>query len=70
VAGSMHIVSHGTSISEPTVMALVEPGEIIGLAQIENGVSVDPNCWICACGQCDVFILSKDYLRYMWDQML
>lgn len=42
----MHIVSHGTSISEPTVMALVEPGDIIGFAQIDNGVSVDPNCWI------------------------
>ena len=70
VAGSMQIVSHETSISEPTVMALVDPGDIIGLAQIDNGVSVDPNCWIYACEQCDVFILSKDHLRYMWDQML
>lgn len=69
VAGSIHLVSHAASITEPTVIAILNPGDIIGFASIDNGLSRDLNCWVCAWEQCDVFILSTDYLRYMWDSM-
>ena len=50
-------------------MSICNPGDIIGLAAIDGGVSRDVQVWSCAWEDCDVFLIGIEYLKYMWDML-
>jgi hypothetical protein len=49
--------------------AIYDAGDIIGFPEIDNGLSRDEHAWICAPSQADIFVISMDYVRYLWDKM-
>jgi CRP-like cAMP-binding protein len=69
VTGNLHMISYENDIMVPNVVSKFTAGDIIGLPEIDNGWSRTEHCWIVAWEECDLFYISADYLRYMWDQM-
>jgi hypothetical protein len=49
--------------------AILNPGDIIGFKEIDNGLSVDEHAWICTPHATDIFKMSKEYMRYLWHKM-
>lgn len=66
MSGQLHILSHEEDLADPYICATYNPGDIIGL-NIDNGWHNAQHSWICAWQQCDVLMISKNYLEYLWD---
>ena len=46
---------------------LYHPGDIVGLAEIDSGISTAEHSWICALEDCDLFYCSTRYVSMIWD---
>ena len=62
----MHLLSHEEDLACPFIAATYNPGDCIGI-DIDNGWHKAKHSWICAWQDCDVFMLSSQYLHYLWD---
>jgi hypothetical protein len=69
VSGQMQLFSHSEDVASPCIASLLNPGDIIGFDEIDNGLSNDEHSWVCAPDRADIFILSKEYMKYLWDKM-
>ena len=69
ISGNLHMISYEKDIEVPYVARTFTTGDLIGLPEIDNGWCRAEHAWIVAWEQCDLFYLSADYLRYVWDQM-
>jgi hypothetical protein len=67
VAGSLHMITYEKDILVPHVVRMFAPGDLIGLPEIDDGWCRMEHCWTVAWQDCDLFFVSADYLRYMWD---
>lgn len=67
VTGRLNLLSHEQCIDTPYVAVTYNPGDIIGLS-IDNGWSDAQHSWVCAWEECDVLLISDDYLEYLWDK--
>ena len=41
----------------------------MGLKELAKGMTVNQHSWLVTHNQCDVFLTSKEYARYMWHIM-
>jgi len=69
VSGRLFLYSHSEDVASPCISAILNAGDIIGFDEIDNGLSNDEHSWISAPHQADIFVLSKEYLKYLWDKM-
>lgn len=67
VAGQLHLLSHEEDLACPFIAATYNPGDLIGLPAIDNGWHNAKHSWVCAWEECDVFMISSEYLSYLWD---
>jgi len=67
VTGRLNLLCHEECIDTPYVAVTYNPGDIIGLS-IDNGWSDAQHSWVCAWEECDVLMISDDYLNYLWDK--
>lgn len=68
VSGQLHLLSHEEDLACPYIAATYNPGDVIGI-NIDNGWHNAKHSWICAWEECNVFMISTTYLKYMWDNM-
>ena len=59
-------MSHSENVACPKLSAICSGGDILGYKEIDNGLSADEHTWIVAPHECDIFILSLDYVKYLW----
>ena len=69
VTGSLHMITYEKDILVPHIARMFTSGDLIGLSELNNGWCRMEHCWTVAWQDCDLFHISADYLRYMWDQM-
>lgn len=69
VAGQIYLFSHEEDVACPCLQAIYNPGDIIGIEQLDNGWSRAQHSWLVANEDCDVFLCAKGYVNYMWDRM-
>ena len=69
VTGTLHMITYEKDILVPHIARMWTPGDLIGLSELNNGWCRMEHCWSVAWQDCDLFFISADYLRYMWDQM-
>jgi hypothetical protein len=65
----MFLYSHSEDVAAANISAILNPGDIIGFDEIDNGLSNDEHTWISAHHRADIFVLSKEYIKYLWDKM-
>ena len=53
----------------PSVQAIFNPGDILGVSEISNDWTRQQHDWIVAREDCDVFVCSIEYMRFMWHIM-
>lgn len=69
VNGNLNLFSHKNNVATPTLQAVLTPGDVIGIEQIDNGWSRDTHSWIIAYKDVDILVLNIDYVNYLWDKM-
>lgn len=69
ISGGLHMVTFEKDIAVPHIARLFCPGDLIGLPEIDSGWCRMEHSWTVAWQTCELFYISADYLRYMWDQM-
>ena len=67
LSGNLHLVSYDKDVIVPYVARMYTQGDVIGLPEIDGGWCSAETSWIIAWEDCDMFFVSRDYLRYMWD---
>ena len=66
LSGKLHMVCYDKDLHSPNVSRLYHSGDIIGLAQIDEGLSTRDHVWICALVDCDLFYVPSTYLHMLW----
>ena len=61
--------SHEEDVACPCLEAIYNPGDIIGIDQLDNGWSRDQHTWLVANENCDIFLMATSYVNFMWDKM-
>jgi len=69
INGNLNLFSHKDDVATPILQAIYNPGDIIGNSAIDGGWSRDTHSWIIAYNSCDILIMNKEYVDYMWDKM-
>lgn len=69
VAGQLYLFNHSKDVSCPSVQAIYNNGDILGIPEISNGWTRQQHDWIVAREDCDIFLTSREYLSYMWHIM-
>jgi len=69
INGNLNLFSHKTDVATPILQAIYNPGDIIGNSSIDGGWSRDTHSWIIAYQSCDILIMNKEYVDYLWDKM-
>lgn len=69
INGNLSLFSHKDDVNTPVLQAIYTPGDIIGNAKIDNGWSRDKHSWIMAYKDCDILLINKEYVDYLWDKM-
>ena len=59
-------MSHAEDVPAPKLSGICSGGDIIGYKEIDNGLSVDEHTWIMAPHEADIFVLSLEYVKYLW----
>lgn len=67
LSGQLFLFSHKEDVGAPCVQAIYNPGDILGVDEIDSGWSREQDSWIVAREECDVFLLSREYALYLWD---
>jgi hypothetical protein len=67
LSGNLHMISYEKDIEVPYVARVFSGGDLIGLPELDNGWCTSEHAWIVAWEDCDLFYLSAEYLRFMWD---
>lgn len=53
----------------PSLQAIYNPGDIIGNSDIDGAWSRESHSWIIAYQECDILVINKEYVDYLWDKM-
>ena len=53
----------------PCLNAIFNPGDVIGIPEIANGKTINQHSWMINHNECDVFMTTKEYARFMWHIM-
>jgi hypothetical protein len=61
--------SHKENVETPSLQAIYSAGDIIGNRDIDLGWSCDTHSWIISYEPCDILLLRKEYVDYLWDKM-
>jgi CRP-like cAMP-binding protein len=69
VSGQMYLFLHSEDVACPQLSSILNPGDIIGFKEIDNGLSCDEHAWICTPHPTDIFKMSKEYMKYLWHKM-
>lgn len=69
LTGQLYLFSHKDDVASPCVQAIYNPGDIIGVSEIDEGWSREQDSWIVAREECDIFLVSIEYIKYLWDLM-
>ena len=69
VAGQLYLFNHDTDVACPSVQAIYNAGDLLGIPEIANGWTRQQHDWIVAREDCDVFVCSREYLSFMWHIM-
>lgn len=67
LSGNLHMITYQKDLQIPYVARTFTAGDLIGLPEIDDGWCRAEHAWIVAWESCDLFFLSAEYLRYMWD---
>lgn len=69
INGNLFLFSHKQDVATPSLQAIYNPGDIIGNPSIDKKWSRDDHSWIIAYQECDILIINKEYVDYLWDKM-
>ena len=69
INGNLSLFSHKDDVNTPILQAIYTPGDIIGNEKIDSGWSRDKHSWIMAYKDCDILLINKEYIDYLWDKM-
>ena len=69
VGGQLYLFSYAEDVAAPCLEAIFNPGDIVGLPEISKGWSLNQHDWLVAYNKCDIFMTSKEYMKYMWWNM-
>ena len=68
-SGQLYLYSHYEDVACPCLQAIFNPGDIVGLKELAKGMTVNQHSWLVTNNDCDVFLSSKEYVRYLWHLM-
>lgn len=66
VAGQLHLFNHDRDVACPSVQAVYNPGDILGIGEISNEWTRRLHDWLVARNDCDIFVCSREYMQYLW----
>jgi hypothetical protein len=67
LSGSVMICSHAKSLGrEPEIIAKLTSGDVLGLAEIDNGISTSLDNWNVSISSIEVIWMNKSDLRDIW----
>lgn len=69
ITGKLHMMCYQVDLVCPYVSRLYHPGDIVGLAAIDEGWSTAEHSWTFANEGVDILLCSTAYLSFLWDQM-
>lgn len=69
INGSLSLFSHKEDVATPILQAMYGPGDIIGNSKIDGGWSRQMHSWIIAYEDCDILLINREYVDFMWDKM-
>jgi hypothetical protein len=69
VNGHLNLFSHKQDVAVPSLQAIYNPGDIIGNSAIDGDWSRESHSWIIAYQDCDILVINKEYVDYLWDKM-
>ena len=67
VSGQLHLISHEEEVASPSVVAVYNPGDVVGI-DIDNGWYRQKHSWLCAWEEVYVLLVSGTYARFLWDK--
>ena len=69
INGSLALFSHKADVATPKLQAMYGPGDIIGNSKIDGGWSREMHSWIIAYEDCDILLINREYVDFLWDKM-
>lgn len=60
ISGQMHLISHEEEVAHPSVIAVYNPGDVVGI-DIDNGWYRQKHSWLCAWEEVSVLLVSGNY---------
>ena len=69
VSGNLCLFSHKDDVATPVLQAMYGPGDIIGNSAIDGGWSRHTHSWIIAYQDCDILLINREYVDFLWDKM-
>lgn len=59
VAGQLYLFNHDKDVACPSVQAIYNPGDVLGISEISNNWTRRQHDWIMARNDCDIFVCSR-----------
>jgi hypothetical protein len=67
ISGAVIIRSHAKSLGrEPEMIAKYTSGDVLGLKEIDNGITTDLDNWVMTISPLEVIWLDKEDMRILW----
>jgi len=66
VAGQLYLFNHDEDVACPSVQAIYNPGDILGIGEISKEWTRKLHDWIVARYDCDIYVCSREYISFMW----